>query len=90
MSRNASFISANLIRIITVLWDVHGECKNYNVLEGHNNAVLDLKWAPDGMKVSDFDQSNHLQEDSIEATTHSRFYRPHNTSRSSPHLLIRL
>lgn len=35
-----------------VLWDVHGEeCKNYNVLQGHTNAVLDLKWAPDGKKV---------------------------------------
>jgi len=35
-----------------VLWEVHGEeCKNYNVLQGHTNAVLDLKWAPDGKKV---------------------------------------
>jgi len=26
------------------LWDVYGECKNYNVLSGHKNAVLELKW----------------------------------------------
>lgn len=31
---------------------MHGEeCKNYNVLSGHTNAVLDLKWTPDGKKV---------------------------------------
>jgi Prp8 binding protein len=36
---------------VTVLWEVYGESKNYNVLEGHTNAVLDLKWAPDGKKV---------------------------------------
>lgn len=39
---------------MTVLWEVHGEeCKNYNVLQGHTNAVLDLKWSPDGKKVSE-------------------------------------
>lgn len=26
------------------LWDVYGECKNYNVLEGHKNAVLEVHW----------------------------------------------
>lgn len=27
-----------------LLWDVYGECKNYNVLTGHRNAVLEVKW----------------------------------------------
>jgi Prp8 binding protein len=26
------------------LWNVYGECKNYNVLNGHRNAVLQVKW----------------------------------------------
>ena len=35
-----------------VLWDVYGECKNYNVLEGHKNAVLQLKWTPENRIIS--------------------------------------
>ena len=30
---------------IQVLWDVAGESKNYNVLTGHKNAVLEVKWS---------------------------------------------
>ena len=30
------------------LWEVYGDCANYNVLEGHTNAVLQLAWLPDG------------------------------------------
>lgn len=30
------------------LWDVYGDCQNYNVLRGHQNAVLDLAWLRDG------------------------------------------
>ena len=32
-----------------MLWDVYGECKNYNVLTGHKNAILEVKW--DGDKL---------------------------------------
>ena len=28
-----------------MLWDVAGESKNYNVLAGHKNAVLEVKWS---------------------------------------------
>jgi Prp8 binding protein len=35
-----------------VLWDVFGECRNYNVLEGHKNAVLQVKWARENVIVS--------------------------------------
>ena len=34
------------------LWEVFGSCKNYNVLEGHKNAVLELKWTEEGKIVS--------------------------------------
>lgn len=30
-----------------VLWDVYGDCRNYNVLSGHKNAVLEVHWTPD-------------------------------------------
>lgn len=30
--------------LIIVLWDVYGENTNYNVLAGHKNAVLQVKW----------------------------------------------
>lgn len=30
------------------LWEVFGECKNYNLLAGHKNAVLDVKWFNNG------------------------------------------
>ncbi|CAM9628302.1 unnamed protein product [Chrysoparadoxa australica] len=34
-----------------MLWEVQGECPNYNVLEGHKNAILDLHWAPDAVHL---------------------------------------
>lgn len=27
-----------------LLWDVYGDCVNYNVLTGHKNAILEIKW----------------------------------------------
>ncbi|OQR93216.1 WD domain-containing protein [Achlya hypogyna] len=30
------------------LWNVYGECSNYNVLYGHKNAVLQVQWSYDG------------------------------------------
>jgi Prp8 binding protein len=29
----------------TVLWDIKGGCQNYNVLSGHKNGVIEVKWA---------------------------------------------
>ena len=29
-----------------MLWEVYGDCKNYNVLSGHKNAVVEVKWIP--------------------------------------------
>jgi len=37
---------------VIVLWDVYGECKNYNVLRGHKNAVLEVKWPTESTIVS--------------------------------------
>lgn len=34
-----------------LLWEVRGACENYNVLEGHRNAVLDLAWAARGERL---------------------------------------
>jgi Prp8 binding protein len=34
------------------LWDVYGECKNYNVLTGHKSAVLEIKWNAENKIVS--------------------------------------
>eukprot|EP00614_Pseudopedinella_elastica_P003217 CAMPEP_0172591686 /NCGR_PEP_ID=MMETSP1068-20121228/10519_1 /TAXON_ID=35684 /ORGANISM="Pseudopedinella elastica, Strain CCMP716" /LENGTH=326 /DNA_ID=CAMNT_0013388291 /DNA_START=27 /DNA_END=1007 /DNA_ORIENTATION=+ len=33
------------------LWNVYGECENFNVLEGHKNAILDLEWNRSGSKI---------------------------------------
>ena len=30
------------------LWNVYGDCINYDVLSGHKNAVLDVHWSHDG------------------------------------------
>lgn len=35
-----------------LLWDVFGKCSNYNCLEGHKNAVLELKWEEENTIVS--------------------------------------
>mmetsp|Transcript_12010 Transcript_12010/g.12069 ORF Transcript_12010/g.12069 Transcript_12010/m.12069 type:complete len:359 (-) Transcript_12010:115-1191(-) len=35
-----------------LLWDVYGDCKNYNVLSGHKNAVLQIKWGSESSLIS--------------------------------------
>jgi WD40 repeat protein len=34
-----------------VLWDVYGECRNYNVLSGHKNSVLEVHWTYDSQQI---------------------------------------
>ena len=34
------------------LWEVYGDCANYNVLRGHKNAVLELSWLRDGRTLA--------------------------------------
>ncbi|TDH73593.1 hypothetical protein CCR75_000024 [Bremia lactucae] len=34
-----------------LLWDVYGECRNFNVLSGHKNAVLEVHWTYDNSQV---------------------------------------
>jgi Prp8 binding protein len=34
-----------------MLWRVYGECENIDVLKGHEQAVLDLAWSPQGDQV---------------------------------------
>jgi len=33
------------------LWNVYGDCENYNVLRGHGGAVLELHWSGDGQQI---------------------------------------
>lgn len=37
---------------ILVLWKTFEDCKNYNVLSGHKNAVLQVKWQTEGSIIS--------------------------------------
>jgi Prp8 binding protein len=34
-----------------VLWEVFGDCTNYDVLRGHKNAILELCWSADAQYV---------------------------------------
>mmetsp|Transcript_25747 Transcript_25747/g.38032 ORF Transcript_25747/g.38032 Transcript_25747/m.38032 type:complete len:357 (-) Transcript_25747:460-1530(-) len=34
-----------------LLWSAGGTCDNFNVLKGHKNAILDVKWFHDGEKI---------------------------------------
>ena len=46
-------LSINLIHFICKdLWEIQGDCKNYNVLHGHKNAVLEAKWLTETTIVS--------------------------------------
>jgi len=33
------------------LWNVYGDCSNYNVLQAHKNAVLEVAWGDQGRKL---------------------------------------
>ncbi|KAF4323293.1 hypothetical protein BBO99_00002253 [Phytophthora kernoviae] len=43
--------SAAVYSLKFILWDVYGECRNYNVLHGHKNAVLEVQWTYDSAQV---------------------------------------
>ena len=47
VSSKCSFCWHLITLIVTVLWDVYGDCQNYNVLSGHKNAVLEVHWTPE-------------------------------------------
>lgn len=34
-----------------LLWEVFGDCVNYDVLKGHKNAILDLNWSQDSLSI---------------------------------------
>ena len=36
----------------TVLWNTYGDCDNYAVLAGHNNAIMEVQWSADGTYVA--------------------------------------
>src|SRR5689334_10378778 len=33
------------------LWQTYGECRNYDVLAGHKNAVLEVHWTADNDRI---------------------------------------
>lgn len=36
-------------RVFTAdLWDTHDDCKNWGVLRGHKNAILEVHWTDEG------------------------------------------
>ena len=37
--------------VVAVLWDVYGDCMNFQVLTGHKNAVMQVDWSMDGETV---------------------------------------
>lgn len=41
-----------MLALYIVLWDISGGCKNYNMLKGHKNAVLEVKWSTEASIVS--------------------------------------
>lgn len=55
------FPSLFLSLMVAVLWNVHGDCGNYNVLRGHSGAVLELHWTSD---------SQHIISCSVDKTLH--------------------
>lgn len=52
-------VDANIIYILTVIWNVYGECENISVLTGHSGAIMELHFSPDG---------NHLYTASTDMT----------------------
>ena len=34
--------------ILTVLWNVYGDCENYAVMKGHTGAIMELHYSADG------------------------------------------
>ena len=34
-----------------MLWDIYNECRNFSVIKGHKNAILDMKWSNDDSQI---------------------------------------
>lgn len=43
-----------------MLWNTHGDCENYGVLQGHKGAILDLQWSRDSRVVYSASADMHL------------------------------
>lgn len=43
-----------------VLWNVYGECENLSVLSGHQGAVMELHFTPDGYQIFTCSTDNTL------------------------------
>lgn len=76
------------------LWNVYGECENYNVLRGHRNAVMEVHWSSDSLQVFSASADKTLGVWDAESgqrlkklSGHEGFVNGCCPSRSAPHLL---
>ncbi|KAK9138638.1 hypothetical protein Sjap_009232 [Stephania japonica] len=77
------------------LWNVHGDCKNFMVLKGHKNAVLDLQWTTDGSQIISASPDKTLRAWDVETgkqikkmVEHSSFVNSCCPSRRGPPLIV--
>ena len=49
---SGEFLASGSSERLIFLWNVYGDCANYNVLAGHKNAVLEVHWLPDGQSLA--------------------------------------
>jgi Prp8 binding protein len=74
---------------------VHGDCKNFMVLRGHKNAILDLQWTTDGSTLISASPDKTLRAWDVETgrqikkmNEHSSFINSCCPSRRDPPLLV--
>eukprot|EP01100_Stratorugosa_tubuloviscum_P009439 TRINITY_DN3970_c0_g3_i1.p1 TRINITY_DN3970_c0_g3~~TRINITY_DN3970_c0_g3_i1.p1 ORF type:complete len:355 (+),score=137.88 TRINITY_DN3970_c0_g3_i1:129-1193(+) len=50
-SPNGNYIASGSFDKTIFLWNVYGNCENYNVLQGHKNAIIDIQWSYDTIYI---------------------------------------
>ncbi|KAK3444238.1 hypothetical protein EUGRSUZ_L00018 [Eucalyptus grandis] len=97
--RTSSLESGHQSAIYTMkeifLWNVHGDCKNFMVLKGHKNAILDLQWTTDGSQIISASPDKTLRAWDVETgkqikkmVKHSSFVNSCCPSRRGPPLVV--
>lgn len=60
-----------------VLWNTYGEVKNYGVLKGHTNAVMEIHWSRDSNQIFSCSADKTVGIFDVKTGTRSRRWRGH-------------
>lgn len=71
------FVASGSMDRNILLWRTYGECENYGILSGHQQAILDLHWSRDSRLIFSASADKNLAMWDVDTGTRLRRYRGH-------------